>query len=346
MYWERRWRRWQKRYNERHERRKRCWEGRDDEDEGRVGNGQSRLLQPISGSLKYYGQQSLWGFLSGLAYKADAKPKTGVKTGKTTVSVGDVDFELYVRDSKFKQATAQKLATNFVKDQNVDMLFGCASSSSATTVIKTVAKTAGVPYIAGPAASADITSNGETCNNLVFRASENTAMDARSGGKYVAKQTDVKKVYLFGADYSFGKAVVNNYEHVLKDGGVEIVGKKFVPQGHSEWKGLLDNAEKAGAQGIVGGFTVATLRGTGERTGRVGRRRLFSRGRNGLHVGGNGARLARGTVVSLLFRIANVRTGEQGAKREGPSGRVFLVRLFGFAVRLARFVSRPPPVDS
>lgn len=217
------------------------------------------VLQPISGSLKYYGQQSLWGFLSGLAYKADAKPKTGVKTGKTTVSVGDVDFELYVRDSKFKQATAQKLATNLVKDQDVDMLFGCASSSSATTVIKTVAKTAGVPYIAGPAASADITSNGETCNNLVFRASENTAMDARSGGKYVATQTDVKKVYLFGADYSFGKAVVNNYEQVLKDEGVKIVGKKFVPQGHSEWKGLLDNAQKAGAQGIVGGFTVATL---------------------------------------------------------------------------------------
>lgn len=217
------------------------------------------VLQPISGSLKYYGQQSLWGFLSGLAYKADADPKTGVKSGKTVVSVGDTDFELYVRDTGFSQSKAKKLATNLVTDQKVDMLFGCASSSSATTVIKTVAKASGVPYVAGPAASASITSDGETCNNLVFRASENTAMDARSGGKYVAKKTDVKKVYLFGADYSFGKAVVNNYEQVLEDEGVEIVGKKFVPQEHSEWKGLLDKAQDAGAQGIVGGFTVATL---------------------------------------------------------------------------------------
>nr|WP_254663199.1 ABC transporter substrate-binding protein [Haladaptatus sp. W1] len=136
------------------------------------------VLQPISGSLKYYGQQSLWGFLSGLAYKADAEPKTGVKSGKTVVSVGDTDFELYVRDTGFSQSKAKKLATNLVTDQKVDMLFGCASSSSATTVIKTVAKASSMPYVAGPAVSASITSDGETCNNLVFRANENTAMDA------------------------------------------------------------------------------------------------------------------------------------------------------------------------
>jgi branched-chain amino acid transport system substrate-binding protein len=217
------------------------------------------VLQPLSGSLKYYGQQGLWGFLSGLAYKAGEDPKTGVGTGTTTVSVGDIDYELIVRDTKFKADTAQTAATNLVNDDGVDMLFGCSSSGAAGRVIKTVVKSAGVPYMAGPAASADITANSETCGDLVFRASENTAMDARSGGRYVANETDVSKVYLFGADYSFGRAVVNNYESVLKDQGVEILGKKFVPQGHSEWEGLLQNAEDAGAEGIVGGFTVATL---------------------------------------------------------------------------------------
>ncbi len=216
------------------------------------------VLQPVSGDLKYYGQQSLWGFLSGLAYKADATPKTGVKTGTTTVSVGDVDFELHVQDTKFSAKKAQQLATNLVKN-DVDVLFGCASSGAATRVIETVAKQTNVPYIAGPAASAGVTSNADTCAPNVFRASETTAMDARSGGKYVAQETDVSKVFLFGAKYSFGKAVVNNYEEVLKQEGVEIVGKKFVPKGHSEWKGLLDRAEDAGAEGIVGGFTVATL---------------------------------------------------------------------------------------
>jgi branched-chain amino acid transport system substrate-binding protein len=217
------------------------------------------VLQPVSGDLKYYGQQSLWGFLSGLAHKADSDPKDASTTGEYTVSVGDVDYELLVRDTQFKADEAQSLATDLVQNQNVDLLFGCTSSGSASRVVTTVVKQSDVPIMVGPAASAGITSSSETCGENVFRASENTAMDARSGGKYVAQETDVSKVYLFGADYSFGKAVVNNYETVLKQEGVEIVGKKFVPRGYSEWEGLLDNAQQAGAEGIVGGFTVATL---------------------------------------------------------------------------------------
>ncbi|WP_205410976.1 ABC transporter substrate-binding protein [Halorussus rarus] len=217
------------------------------------------VLQPTSGDIKYYGQQALWGFYSGLAYKGDTDPIQGSSTGTKTVSVGDVDYELVVRDTGFAADQAQTLATDLVQNEEVDMLFGCASSGAANRVIKTVVKQAQIPYMVGPAASAAITSSSETCGNLVFRASENTAMDARSGGKYVANQTDVSKVFLFGADYSFGQAVVNNYEQVLEAEGVEIVGKKFVPPGHSEWKGLLDNAQSAGAEGIVGGFTVNTL---------------------------------------------------------------------------------------
>jgi branched-chain amino acid transport system substrate-binding protein len=217
------------------------------------------VLQPVSGDLKYYGQQALWGFYSGLAYKAGTDPIPEASTGTKSVDVDGVTYELHVRDTKFSQDTAQQLATDLVQNEEVDMLFGCTSSGAASTVVKTVVKQAQVPMMVGPAASADITSSSETCGNLVFRASENTAMDARSGGKYVAQETDVSKVYLFGADYSFGKAVVNNYKSVLQNEGVEIVGEKFVPQGYSEWEGLLDNAASEGAEGIVGGFTVATL---------------------------------------------------------------------------------------
>jgi branched-chain amino acid transport system substrate-binding protein len=217
------------------------------------------ILQPVSGDLKYYGSQSLWGFYSGLAHKADTDPIGDASTGTKTVEAGDVTYELVVRDSKFSADTAQSVATTLVTDEEVDVLFGCASSGAATRVINTVVQQAGTPYLAGPAASASITSSSDTCNERVFRASENTAMDARSGGTYVARETDVSKVYLFGADYSFGRAVVNNYKTVLQNEGVEIVGEKFVPRGYSKWDGLLTNAEEADAEGIVGGFTVATL---------------------------------------------------------------------------------------
>ena len=217
------------------------------------------VLQPLSGDLAYYGNQALWGFYSGLAYKGDTDPIGTAETGTKTASVGDVDYELVIRDTQFSPDEAQSLATNLVTDEEVDVLFGASSSASARRVITTAAKQSGTPYLVGPAASAGITDSTETCGDRIFRTSENTAMDARSGGKYVANETDVSKVYLFGADYSFGRAVVNNYETVLENEGVEIVGKKFVPRGYSEWSGLLDNAEEAGAEGIVGGFTVVTL---------------------------------------------------------------------------------------
>jgi branched-chain amino acid transport system substrate-binding protein len=217
------------------------------------------VLQPMSGDLAYYGQQSVWGFLSGLGYKDGSEPPADVGTGETTFSVGDVDYRLLVRDTGFSADGAQSAATSLVREDDVDMLFGCSSSASAQRVIGQVVNQAQVPIMVGPAASAAITSDGESCSDLVYRASENTAMDARSGGRYVANETDVSTVYLFGADYSFGRAVVKNYKSVLESEGVEIVGEQFVERGYAEWDGLLDNAEEEGAEGIVGGFTVATL---------------------------------------------------------------------------------------
>lgn len=217
------------------------------------------VLQPLTGDLKYYGQQSLWGFYEGLNHKSDEKFTADAKTGKKTLTVGDIDYELLVRDTQLDANRAQSLATDLVQDDGIDLLFGCASSSSATQVATTVTKQAQVPTMIGPAASAALTADSKTCSQYLFRASENTAMDARSGGTYIAQNSDISKVYLFGADYSFGRAVVNNYRTVLEKNNVEIVGEKFVPQGYSEWKGLLDNAEQAGAEGIVAGFTVSTL---------------------------------------------------------------------------------------
>ncbi|WP_232701919.1 ABC transporter substrate-binding protein [Halobacterium wangiae] len=217
------------------------------------------VMQPLSGDIAYYGQQSLWGFLSGLAYKGDTDPIADPATGTHEMEVDGTTYELVVRDTKFAADEAQSIANNLVSDEEVDMLFGCASSGAARRVVNNVLSATDVPYMAGPAAAADLTSDSETCSDQLFRASENTAMDARSGGKYVAETSDVSSVYLFGADYSFGRAVVNNYKRVLQDAGVEIVGERFVQRGHSEWEGLLQQAEEAGAEGVVGGFTVATL---------------------------------------------------------------------------------------
>ncbi|ELZ81057.1 amino acid/amide ABC transporter substrate-binding protein, haat family [Haloferax elongans ATCC BAA-1513] len=226
---------------------------------GSAGSVKIGVIQPLSGPLTYYGQQSLWGMFSGFAYKAGTDPIATAESGTQTVTVGDVDYELVIRDTELSADKAQSVATDLVQNESVDLLFGATSSAAADRVVKNVAKPSGTPMMVGPAASASITASSETCTDSVFRVNENTAMDARSGGKYVASETDVNAVYLLGADYSFGHAVVSNYRSVLEAEGIEIVGEKFVPQGYSEFEGLLDNAAEAGAEGVVGGFTAQTL---------------------------------------------------------------------------------------
>jgi len=230
-------------------------------DMGASGTVKIGVMQPLTGDLQYYGQQSLWGFLSGLAYKQGEDPLDVGTAGTESVEVGDVTYELVIENSEFSPDTAQTVAEDLVLDEEVDMLFGTTSSDAARRVVETVVLESNVPIVIGPAASAGITSSSDTCSELVFRASENTAMDARSGGKYVAQETDVERVFIMAADYSFGRAVAANYRSVLESEGVEIVGERFVPRGTGTdtFEGLYQNAVDANADAVIGGFTVVTL---------------------------------------------------------------------------------------
>ncbi|MXR52450.1 ABC transporter substrate-binding protein [Halovenus sp. WSH3] len=231
------------------------------DDEGLSGALSIGVLQDFSGPLPQYGAQGTAGFYNGLAQKAGTDPlgEESVDAGEYSYSVGDIDVELLVRDTQFNPQEAQSLAEDLTTESEVDLLFGVGNSGGAQRVITQVVDRSDVPYIMGPAASAGLTANEETCREQVFRANENTAMDARSGGVYIADSTDVERMALFGADDTFGQSVINNYRTVLENRGVEIVLERSVASGQQEWQGLLETAENAGAQGMVGGFTASTL---------------------------------------------------------------------------------------
>ena len=235
--------------------------GDGDDDADAEGTFTIGILQDFSGPLDLYGQQGTAGFYSGLAYKADDDPlpADAVDEGDYEYQVGDIELELLARDTQFDGGQAQSLAEELAAEEEVDLLYGVGNSSGAIRVINQVVDPAEIPFIAGPAAAAEITAESETCRELVFRANENTAMDARSGGVYVAEQTDIDQMALFGSDDDFGQSVIENYREVLEERGVEIVYDRSVPSGYDEWAGLLDEAQDAGAEGMVGGFTAATL---------------------------------------------------------------------------------------
>ena len=217
-------------------------------------------LQPVSGALTYYGQISLMGFFSGLAYKHDTDPITELTSGVRTMETDDgPTYEIHVQDTGFDVETAQNVATDLVVDEDVDILVGTSSSDAARRLSGTVVEEADVPFIAGPAADGDLTVSSDHCHELVFRTSEHTGMDARAGGTFAAENTDISTVAIFAADYSFGHGVAANYQGVLEAAGIDVLEPRFVEQGYSEFEGLFDEALDDGADAVVGGFTVATL---------------------------------------------------------------------------------------
>lgn len=231
------------------------------EQQGSGGDGlRIGAIQPVSGDLKYYGQISLMGFYSGLAYRYDLDPIEELTTGRYELDPDDgPSIEIIVQDTEFDPSTAQRVAEDLVVDEDIDLLFGASSSDSARQIIPNVIDEADIPYIIGPAADADITASSEYCHELAFRASEHTAMDARAGGRHVAQQGDVSTVAIFAAEGAFGEGVANNYREVLEAEGIEVLEPRFVEPGYSEFGGMFDDVIDQGADGVVGGFTFITL---------------------------------------------------------------------------------------
>ncbi len=217
-------------------------------------------LQPVSGDLEYYGQISLMGFYSGIAYKYDIDPIAELTTGTHTLDPDDgPTFEIILEDTAFDPGTAQQVAEDLVVDEDVDLLFGTSSSDAARQISTNILDDAGIPYIVGPAADADITTGEDFCHDLLFRASEHTAMDARAGGRFVAQQGDISTVAIFAAEGAFGEGVANAYQEVLEDEGIDVLEPRFVEAGYSEFEGMFETAIDDGADGVVGGFTFQTL---------------------------------------------------------------------------------------
>ncbi|WP_340101510.1 ABC transporter substrate-binding protein [Salinibaculum salinum] len=226
--------------------------GGDTPDEVTIG-----MVQPLSGSLQAYGQIATRGFYTYFGYRGADIPSE-ISEGTESFDVDGTTYTVDLRDSGGDQTEAQNAASDMAGD--VTALAGGTSSASALAIANNVANQQGIPYMAGPAASVELTSDSDNCSQAVFRASETVAMDAQSGGKYVADETDIGSVYIYYADYSFGESVRDNYQRVLENNGVTVAGTQALPQGYdSDWPAQFDQATEAGVDAVIGGFTVATL---------------------------------------------------------------------------------------
>ena len=102
----------------------------------------------------------------------------------------------------------------------------------------------------------------DKCNWYHFRFDADVDMKMKGLTNYLVSQKDVKKVYIFNPDYSFGVSVQKAAEEMLKDrrADLSVVGVERVPLGKvKDFTPYVQKMQAAGADAVVTGLWGADL---------------------------------------------------------------------------------------
>ena len=136
--------------------------------------------------------------------------------------------ELITRDGKGAVADAVNQARDLLYSENVDFLM-TGTNSSYAVAISDLAKQAKKILMAETANDEFTMDKG---HRYAFRVPNVIAMTQASSAATYAKQklADKKRYYLIGHDYAFGRMVIADFKHRIKEAvpGVEFVGESYV----------------------------------------------------------------------------------------------------------------------
>ncbi len=205
------------------------------------------IITDQSGGLKEYGLEYTQGFALGLKYAT-----------KGTMTAGGRPLSTVIRDDASKPDTGASQASDLVEKEGVEILAGSASSGVALQLQKS-ASDYNMILMAGPAASAAITSTNFTPNT--FRVCRNGAQDFIALAS-VLKSSGVKKIVVLAADYDFGRTGAKSAEAAYKPLGLDFAPAIFAPQNTTDFTPYLQQVLASGAdalQPIWAGETSVTL---------------------------------------------------------------------------------------
>ncbi len=205
------------------------------------------LMNDTSGALKQYGKELNQGFTLGLKYATGGK-----------MEVAGRKLEVLERDNAGKPDVGASQAREVIEKDGAEVLAGPPSSGVAAQ-LQQVAKDLDVILMAGPAASATITTTGFNVNT--FRACRNAATDFIALST-VLKDSGIKSVIVLAADYDFGRSGAAAAEASYKAIGMEVKPTIYAPLTTTDFTLYLQQvlSSKAGAiQPIWAGDTSVAL---------------------------------------------------------------------------------------
>ncbi|WP_346910978.1 ABC transporter substrate-binding protein [uncultured Roseibium sp.] len=163
---------------------------------------------------------------------------------------GKVDgkpVEVVFADHQNKPDVGVAIANKWYDEEAVDVIVDVPGSSIALA-IQDIAKSKGKVFIAGGAASADLT--GKACSPTGVHYIYDTYSLAK-GAADAAVNTLGKTAYFITVDYTFGHQLQGAVEHFMKAAGGESLGSVKHPLGTADFSSYILQAQASGAEVVA-----------------------------------------------------------------------------------------------
>lgn len=193
-------------------------------------------LYPVSGPVKTVAEQ----WLLGMKYACEEVNAQGGVLGRKV--------ELIIEDSQLKPDVAVSKAQKYLLEGNLDIVIGTVSNI--VKALQDLTKQHDVVFVMFSG------SDEETGKNFTYNSVRlwwNTAMSARATVAYIAKHTQLRKLYLINQDYSYGRDFATGIKGDVAKmmPGAQIVGDDYHPFAAKDLSPFLTKIKASGAETII-----------------------------------------------------------------------------------------------
>jgi len=207
-----------------------------------------------TGSLSYYGDMSINGFILGLMYGLSITEfKTVTPNTEWNLTWGDRVIHIIAADTVPSggqvpdPATASSAAEDLILNKGVDILLG-SSSSPAAVALTQIAEQYRVVFLVTPAADHEITKT--YLNRYVFQTASNTWHDALTGAKWAVE--NMGKTFAFIApSNTWGRSTVEAWKTVIEEGNGTVLVEQYAPVTTTDFTPYVQAVKASGAEVFI-----------------------------------------------------------------------------------------------
>jgi branched-chain amino acid transport system substrate-binding protein len=158
-----------------------------------------------------------------------------------------VSFETVVKDTQLAPNTGLRRAREMVQNSDVDVLTGTGSTSVASAV-SNYAQQNQIPFMITTSTGQSLT--GSNCNQYTFRSNTHTYQNQKPNAEYMMENLG-KRFATMGADYSWGRASVEDFVNVAKQHGGEVVRQVWPKLGATDYSTEIQKVANTNADFLL-----------------------------------------------------------------------------------------------